>query len=456
MKAERDKNLPQNRLLFRRKLTVALVVLMTFVFLLIFNIGSYFFLQQIDVHLETALDDRLKTAAGLAADIIQRDLFDIYDADRHSQIRLMLSQIRLRNDFEAVYLMDTDLNVLVDSQPDFELSVSRGYLRNDSTAIEKAVDGAVTTSVLYTVEGNHFKNGYAAVNDLLYGNTAVLVLEANADFFDIIQFFRRGLLTGAITSFLLLVLLTLFLIWATSLFVKTESRLHESLRLAAMGQMAATVAHEIRNPLGIIKSTSDVLRERYHPPKHPDELFDYIDDEIKRLNRLVDDFLSFARTPELTLNRHNLVKIVGDGVSTFRTECPAKIELIFESPEDEIFCLVDADRIHQVILNLLINASQAIDQHDSGRIDVTCRIEKNRKIPRAVVSVEDTGSGLQGDPDEIFTPFYTTKSKGTGLGLAVSKSIIERHRGQIAVDSRPGRGTKIEFYLPLRDNDVAG
>lgn len=446
MTAQRQNTFANQRLLFRRKLAVASVVLVTFLFLLVFNLGSYFFVKRMGRHLEEALNDRLMTAASLATQIIEKDLTNLYDPAEHSLIRILLSQIHSGNDFEAVYIIDPDFNVLVDSRIALEMA-SRGYLREDSTEIALALNGTITTSRLHTVAGNHFKNVYAPIIDF-DGNTAVLVLEANAAFLDIISWFRRGLYIGSLTSLFLLVFLTAYLLLAMRLFLKTEAQLQQSRRLAAMGQMGATMAHEIRNPLGIIKSTSDVLRERYENPEKPDELFSYINDEIKRLNRLVNDFLSLSREPVLNADDYNLKDIISMAIRSFETENRGRINIDLKA-EQEITVSCDRDLIHRVILNLLLNASQAIESNN-GEIRIQLLRERIRTKYFACVQVEDNGHGFKDDTQNIFEPFYTTKTKGTGLGLAVSRNIIEKHGGRIEAENRNKGGAVIRFFLPLK------
>jgi len=432
-------------LLFRRKATVASVVVVTFFFLLFYNLGSYLFIKRIGRHLEEALDGRLKTAATLSTQIIERDLEDLHDTSTHSLVRLLLAQIRLQNDLEAAYLISTHFDVLVDSRLELEFQVSRGYLRNDSTAIHSADTGVISVSSLRTVAGNHFKNVYAPVSDIL-GNRAILVLEANADFMDIIRFFHRGLLIGAVTSLMLLLLLVFFLIGATSLFLKTEAQLQQSRRLASMGQMAATVAHEIRNPLGIIKSTADILRERQQEASGSTELFGYINDEIRRLNRLVGDFLSLSREPAPKLAENDLCKIVEDAVHIFQAEDGTKTDIALPNNRESLQVACDADMLRQVMLNLFLNSAQAMD--GSGKICVEVKSEKIRGRRFAQVRVMDSGKGIEGDPNAIFEPFYTTKAQGTGLGLAVSRNIIERHGGWMQAANRLEGGAVVEFWLP--------
>ncbi len=448
-RAEKIDSISNKRLLLRRKLTVASVVVATFLFLLFYNLGSYFFIKKMGRHLEQSLDSRLKTAASLAAQIIELDVTNIYDASEHPLLRIVLTRIKNDNELEAAYLIDSSYNVILDSRLDLELSASRSYIVEDSSAIRQALVGSISTSQLHTVAGNHFKSVYAPVNDL-FGNSAILVLEANAEFFDMIRFFKKGLLIGSVTSGLLLILLTLFLIGATSLFLKTEEQLQKSRRLAAMGQMAATVAHEIRNPLGIIKSTADVLREKYHSGDEPDELFGFINDEVQRLNRLVNDFLTLSREPKLNRVDENLIGIVENAIRQFKAEPDENIRVEFRATTNKAVVNCDRDKIHQVLLNLLLNARQALEKSENGQIKVELSAEKIKGKEFAKVEIADNGPGLPGDSDEIFDPFYTTRTKGTGLGLAVSRNIIELHGGRIEAENRPQGGAVLRFYLPMK------
>jgi two-component system, NtrC family, sensor histidine kinase HydH len=277
----------------------------------------------------------------------------------------------------------------------------------------------------------------------LYGNSAVLVLEADADFIQAMDDFYQALYVGIVISVVMLVLLTFFLITATSLFMRTESRLYQAQRLASLGQMAATVAHEIRNPLAIIKSTADVLREK---DVHNQELFGYINDEVSRLNRLVTDFLSFAREPVLNQSPCDLVSLIGQTVAKHALEVP----IHWEAPDLPIVLSCDSDRIRQVLDNLLLNARQAISG-PQGRIKVVLHQERIRGNLYVQVSVIDNGPGLQGHGVDLFEPFFTTKTSGTGLGLAVCKSIIERHGGRIEALEQPDGGSEFRFFLPLKN-----
>lgn len=427
-------------MLWRRKLAVALILVMVFLFLLLLNIASYTFLRRTGRQLEASLDARLLTAARLGATIVENDLISLYARTDLALVQLDLTQIRSNNELEAAYLIDPALNVLIDTQAP---PPSRGYIRADSLAIARALDTGVATSELHRVAGNPFKNAYASISDL-DGNTAFLVLEANADFFNIISSYRQRLYINSMVSAGVFVVFTVFLVVAALRFLRTEAKLQQAQRLAAMGQMTATMAHEIRNPLGIIKSSTDVLREKYQDPDQPDELFEFVDDEIKRLGRLVNDFLTFSREPLLNTKYMDINTTLADAVKHFQSEYA--VEVKFE-PEAPIRTQYDPDKLYQVILNILLNARQAMGD-EPGTITIRSRVSKLRGKSVAEISIRDNGTGFK-DATRIFEPFYTTKTQGTGLGLAVCRAIIEKHGGSIAAASPESGGAELTIHLPL-------
>jgi len=430
----------------RRRFYVIVLVAVTLLFLIFFNLGSYLFIKRMGGYLELELDKRLRASATSVTSLIERNLNNLFSADDQTFLGLILSQAQRDNDLEGAFLIDESYNVLADARYRWSMDVSRGYLREDSTSITAAFNGVVTVSPLHVIEGSYFKSAYAPINDL-FGNTAILVLEADAEFFNVLNAFKGGLVVQVVASLVLLVLLTVFLYWALTLLLKTEEQLHRSQHLASMGQMAATVAHEIRNPLSIIKGTADVLKERYG--QQQDELFDYIPDEIRRLDRLVNDFLSLSRPPKLNFELGRISDVVASAVQAVSSQTEmagVKIETVDESSNAQ--AKYDRDAIHQVMLNLLLNAVQALPD-GGGAVNIRIFKDKHRGKTAVGVEVTDTGPGLQDDTNVIFEPFYTTKTRGTGLGLAVCRRLIEQHGGRIEAISKKNKGTTIRFFLPL-------
>lgn len=215
--------------------------------------------------------------------------------------------------------------------------------------------------------------------------------------------------------------------------------------LATLGELAAGLAHEIRNPLAGIAGVIEIVGRDLPPTSPACEMVKDLKKEINRINRILSDLLEAARPHPPCKLRGNLNTTVEHAVMLARQQVLSKpIEIRLENNEILPDVEHDSDQIQQVVLNLLLNALQAIDERGS----VTVRL--GTKDEFASVSVVDTGKGI---PEErlphIFRPFYTTRGNGTGLGLSLAQRIVEDHRGRIAVTSTVGEGSCFEVLLPL-------
>ena len=351
------------------------------------------------------------------------------------------------NDLQGVYLVDSAYRLLASSHGLIPAGERLSFLEEDSVAVSSAVTGLPAVAEMQLVAGYRFKSAYAPVSDPFGDVVAVAVVQANADFFELIRVFQRGLIVGGVVSLGLAVFFSAFLFWAISLLSKTHESLRKSERLAAMGQMAATVAHEIRNPLGIIKGTADVLKSKYGQGQEPDELFEYIPSEVRRLNRLVSDFLTFARDRELERDATDLRLSVEKSLISLEDEMrQANVEL------EKNFATLpairhDEDAINQLILNLALNAIQAMN--GGGTLSVSLKRGRKKRARQYVeVAVTDTGCGIEVPGDQLFEPFFTTKTSGSGLGLAICRRLVEKHGGWFEVESAKGSGTTMRFFVP--------
>lgn len=439
------------QLLRRRQTMVKGMVGLTVLVLLGFIFGSWRYLQSIEDYLEDELGKRLLSVASLTARIIESGDFPYeVETDMLSlylpSLADVLTRVHNENQLQAVYLVDQDYRAFATSRDIFGYGERLSFLEEDSLFFRQAHDGEAAVAPMHVVAGNRFKSAYAPVRNPANEVIAVVVVQASADFFDLLQIFQRGLILGGVVSVTLAVLFSVFLVWAIRLLIKTQESLRRSERLAAMGQMAATVAHEIRNPLGIIKSTADVLRSRYDSPDQPDELFEYIPSEVRRLNRLVSDFLTFARDRAVEKNATDLRATIEKSLSAVEEEMrEARVEL--ERDYDSVPPVQhDEDGLNQVLLNLTLNAIQAMN--GGGKIAVRLKKASKKGRPLVKVEVADSGCGLNVEPEKVFEPFYTTKTSGSGLGLAICKQIIEKHGGWIEAESASGKGTTMRFYLP--------
>ena len=216
-------------------------------------------------------------------------------------------------------------------------------------------------------------------------------------------------------------------------------------RLAAMGQMASVVSHEIRNPLAVMNNSIYFIKTKLSNNPDPKILkhISIIESEIRQANSIIDEILSFARTRELKPKVTVLNSYLDDLLSTYPFPPHIILEKYF-SP-NQIVVNIDQDEMNQVIRNLIKNAIEVMPE--KGKIIIRTDITPQKL---AKIEVEDTGPGIPKDVlEKLFTPFFTTKARGTGLGLAVVKKVIERHKGKVEVISEVGKGTCFKLYIPI-------
>jgi len=229
-----------------------------------------------------------------------------------------------------------------------------------------------------------------------------------------------------------------------------QEKVHRSERLASLGRLAAGVAHEIRNPLSSIKGFAQYFVKRFSGRDEERGYASVMVKEVDRLNRVITDLLDFAGSKDPRREPQSLETIADQALKLLAPDFEArKVEVIKEYESDLPAVSVDRDRISQVFINLLLNALESMEA--GGEI----RIGLRRSGPPPVVeaSIADTGAGIpEGDLEKVFEPFFSRKKKGTGLGLAIVHQIIESHKGDIRVESRPGRGTAFRIRLPLDGN----
>jgi signal transduction histidine kinase len=216
--------------------------------------------------------------------------------------------------------------------------------------------------------------------------------------------------------------------------------------LATLGELATGLAHEIRNPLAGIAGVIEIIGRDLPPTSPARAVVKDVRTEIARINQIVTDLLHTARPHPPRVRLSDLNVTVEHAVMLGRQQASSKpIEIVLNKdtalPEVEH----DSDQVHQVLLNLLLNAVQAID----GQGTVTVSLRRDRQF--AVMEVADTGRGIASDQlPNIFRPFYTTKGDGTGLGLSLTRRIVEDHQGKIDVSSKVGKGTTFSVRLPIR------
>lgn len=233
-------------------------------------------------------------------------------------------------------------------------------------------------------------------------------------------------------------------------YILTLTEVHEELRrkekLAVIGQMAAAIGHEIRNPLSSLKGFTQLQQERY---PNTNDFYPIMIQEIDRINSIVNDLMTLGKPKEIKFSKANIEEIIAYTLSITQQQAERQgvsVETTMAGPLPPIDC--DGKQLKQVFINLIKNAIESMP--DGGKIKVKVKVIEGNKM---YISIKDEGCGIDGE--NLFNlgePFYTTKKDGTGLGLMVTNQIIKDHKGHIKFDSSQVNGTKVTVILPISQN----
>jgi two-component system sensor histidine kinase HydH len=222
------------------------------------------------------------------------------------------------------------------------------------------------------------------------------------------------------------------------------TKMKKAERLSAAGQLAASLAHEIRNPLASISGAAGILQRRTAPPEYLRDSLDIIQKESQRLNKLLTGFLNFAKPRSPRLHRTDLNDLMLSVLSLVSHTAELNHNTFsHEAPLESVEIDCDPEQLKQVLLNLLINAIEA----SPAGSEIRLRTMVEGQV--TAIEIEDSGNGIPDDAvDRIFDPFFTTKPKGTGLGLAISSMIVSQHGGALSFHGNPRGGTTFRIELP--------
>lgn len=279
-----------------------------------------------------------------------------------------------------------------------------------------------------------------------------LVQDLSEDYRTIADFKHRIMITSVLIMGLLFVVLRYIVKRGERIYEKRaeerlllREKLSQAERLASLGEMVAAVAHEIRNPLGIISSTAELLKGKFTPDAPENALADVIVQESRRLNGIVTDFLDFARPPILHVMTCNVAQILKKNIDFLAPELRRKgLEIRKRFATHIPDMQGDSGLLHQAFLNIFMNAMQAMDEGG------TIYVEMSATDRILTCEFLDEGPGIpEAIQKKIWEPFFTTKDKGSGLGLPIVKKIIEGHGGTIVIKNGPEKGSLVIITLPL-------
>jgi two-component system sensor histidine kinase HydH len=235
---------------------------------------------------------------------------------------------------------------------------------------------------------------------------------------------------------------------------RLQDEIRRQEKLAAMGGLAAGVAHEVRNPLSSIKALATFFAGQFEDGSESHEAAKVMVQEVDRLNRVITELLEFSRPTDLKRQASDIGQLISRSIQLVQQDAANKrIEIKMSITNGICSAWIDPDRLTQCLLNLYLNAIQAME--DGGTLTVT---SKPGEAGNFIIVVSDTGSGIAGNHlDKVFDPYYTTKSKGTGLGLAIVQKIVEAHGGSTTVRSASDEGTVFSISIPcLHEEKVGG
>jgi signal transduction histidine kinase len=232
---------------------------------------------------------------------------------------------------------------------------------------------------------------------------------------------------------------------------EAQKRLIHAERLAALGSVAAGVAHEVKNPLAILLQGIEFMKNALKNDARLLDVTQRMEKTVHRVDNIIKGLLSYSRDISLKMEELDIVPIIEETLSFMDHQIDNKhIHVKKQHAPNLPKIIIDSDQIKQVFTNVFMNAIEAMD--DGGILGIRIDADQDeKKQPHVKIAVSDTGKGIdEGVIRKIFDPFFTTKSneRNTGLGLSISKGIIDKHRGTIEIESEPGRGTRVIIGLP--------
>jgi signal transduction histidine kinase len=387
--------------------------------------------------------------------------------DQFGYLDKIVSEIVQGLDIDSVTIYDSKENVIsYSTQPEMVGKRDRGGIE-----YEKALEGGANSRFIYSGSMWSLLSADPQISCQLRtfipfrqvresgeaGEAIMGVIEIakdlSKDYTAILKLQARIMIVSAVVMLVLFLVLRVIVLRAGNILerrmmdrIRLKEQLDKTEQLAHLGTMVATVSHEIKSPLGIVRSTAEILKKRIEKVAPGNEkLAQIIVDETGRLNTIVTEFLDFARPQQPKLKEHDLQQILDQAIDFTRPMADKQgVEIETSYPDEAIIREVDHDMLYRAFLNIILNAIQAME--GGGTLQVETWQGDNGET---TVSFKDNGPGMSEEKAaQVFEPFITDKSKGTGLGLAITKNIVEEHDGEIRVESREHEGTRFVIIFP--------
>lgn len=411
------------------------------VILVILNWGYRQALHSLTAELDDRLSERLLILAeNLAVQIDPKVAISELDVEDFVDLFEFVQQYRRANDLADVRLLDSEFVDLLNETPD-SLTVEI-VSRLDYPTFLPAISGFPAVSETYRGEESYYKSAYAPIINEAGAVLAVVRVEADADFFAVVDVFGRGLWLSHLLSLVFVVAVGGLFFWFFRRQAAWERQLLLSEKLLAMGRMASVIAHEIRNPLGIIKATAQRLAKL--EPEKQKPLLEFIPEEIDRLNQVLTGYLQFADIRVQPPQPVSVSEIVQEVIKRAEQYCREKEIDVVVQIDDDCSVFADGEALGRALENLIRNAADASEK--GSKIEIIC--EKSDRTGHIIVADRGTGVAKK-DRKRIFEPFHTTRAQGSGLGLYAARSSLQKMGGELSYRPRKGGGCLFIMELPL-------
>ncbi len=409
---------------------------------------SWFSYRGVRAALEAEFERRLtNAAAATASQISPQDIADAHllgeEGTGYANLQVQLEALRATTGLANASLFDSARSVIYDCRG---AEFQREPTRLDTlapAAVAAALAGRAVVTAPYPLSGGSFRAGLAPVAGSGGRVAGVVAVEGREDHLPVLSRFRRGLALTAVVIALAVAILAALRIRVGLAAERLERRLARAENLAAMGRLTATLAHEIRNPLAIIRGSAQRLGKLEPEARR---MAGFIVEETDRLSRTVTRYLKFARAEESSGEAGDAAAALRATLDLLDGECrERKITVERHDLDSPALVPLDPESLKQVYLNLILNAFEAMAE--GGRLELS-RAERGGKFE---FTIKDDGAGVASEiAKRLGDPFFTTKAKGSGLGLFLTRRLVQSSGGDLEIHGEPGRGTTCVVRFPRR------
>ncbi|HEU4365103.1 MAG TPA: ATP-binding protein [Candidatus Krumholzibacteria bacterium] len=431
----------------RTRPTVFVVFLAAFAALLVLsNLALY---RRARTHLDAQLGERLRAIATAVAHEVEDARPDSLTAGTIDPLLYDdLLVARVEQQLSNIVVVSADGRTAIDLAGYSEPGDENPFIELDAAAVTLARAGVPAYTSLYRTGDVYMKSAYAPIHSAAGAVIGVAGVEAGASFFAQLRELRDLIVLISLGNASVVVLLGFLFYRRTRSLERAREAMIEKDNLATLGRMVATIAHEIRNPLSIIRASAERVRRRHDVD---DEALAYITEEVDGLDRVLTGYLQFAKSQPAAFAPVAVERILRRALVAIEAETAAKHIALRVNEAAGLVIRGDERRARQAVLNVLLNAVQATPQ--GGTIAVTLQ----RDGDSASIAVADGGPGIEPAMlKDVTRPFFTTRVDGSGLGLTVVRSVMEEHGGELRIESAAGAGAHVTLSFPLDTGASAG